>query len=84
MSLKKWEFFQEKANKALAEVEQLKRENAELVAKQEEMDRQIESMADENYKLRSRIKSAVRWLEQIDADHQRTIVEALSFIEKEV
>ena len=84
MSLKKWEFFKEEADKAVAE-------NASLVTQNEALKRQIESMEetiaaaeDENHKLRSRIKAAVRWLEQIDADHQRTIVEALSFIEKEV
>ena len=91
MSLKNWEFFQEKAKKAVAEMEQVKRENAALVANYDALARQVESMEeaiaaakDENHKLRSRLKAAVRWLEQLDADHQRTIVEALSIIEKEI
>ena len=91
MSLKNWQFFQEKANKAIEDMEQFKRENAALVVHNEALARQVESMtetiaagAEENRKLRSRIHAAVLWLERLDADHQRTVVEALSIIEQEI
>lgn len=91
MSLKNWQFFQEKANKAVGEMEQFKRENAELVVHNEALARQVESMAEtiaagaeENRKLRATVDRAKLWFARLELQHKGTVDDALSAIEKEV
>ena len=91
MSLKNWEFFQEKANKAVAEMEQFKRENAALVAHNEALARQVESMAEtiaagaeDNRKLRAAVDRAKIWFARLELQHKGTVDDALSAIERDV